>query len=49
MGTWELCEDILEVQQWDKCIVLVAEGKIVGVVYEDCMIKNAFMLSLHFL
>lgn len=46
MGTWYLYEDILQVQQWDKNIVISTKSKIVGLIYEDCIIKNSFMLSL---
>ena len=49
MGNWHIYEDILGVQQWDKTIVIVTAMKIVGLIYEDCIFKNSFMLSLEFL
>lgn len=49
MGIWNLFEDITQVQQWEKNIVLTAYNKIVGLVYEDYILKNSFMLSLDFL
>lgn len=49
MGSWPIYEDILQVQQWDKNIVLCTANKVVGFIYEDCMIKNSFMISLEFL
>lgn len=49
MGIWHIYEDILQVQQWDKTIVISTRNKVVGLVYEDCMLKNSFMLTLDFL
>ena len=49
MGVWRVYEDILQVQQWDKNIVISTKNKVVGFVYEDCMLKNSFMLTLDFL
>ncbi len=49
MGVWRVYEDILQVQQWDKNIVISTKNKVVGLVYEDCMLKNSFMLTLDFL
>lgn len=46
MGTWHIFEDILQVQQWDRNIVITTRNKIVGLIYEDCIIKNSFMLTL---
>lgn len=46
MGVWPIFEDIKQVQQWDKNIVVSTSNKIVGLVYEDCMVKNSFMISL---
>ncbi len=33
MGTWYLYEDIIQVQQWDKNIVISTKSKIVGLIY----------------
>ena len=46
MGNWHIYEDILGVYQWDKVIVVATEQKIIGLIYEDCIFKNSFMLSL---
>lgn len=40
---------MLQVQQWDRNIVVSTRDKVVGLVYEDCMLKNSFMVSLDFL
>jgi hypothetical protein len=33
MGLWHLYEDIVQVQQWDKNIVLCTKNKVVGLIY----------------
>ena len=49
MGNWHIYEDISGVYQWDKTIVISTDSKVVGLIYEDCIFKNSFMLSLEFL
>lgn len=50
MGSHHIFEDIRLVRQWEKNIVIQAgSNKIVGLIYEDSIIKNSFMVSLDFL
>ena len=46
MGNWHIYEDITGIYQWDKVIVVATDKKIIGLIYEDCIFKNSFMLSL---
>jgi hypothetical protein len=49
MGVWYIYEDILQLQQWEKNVVISTRDKIVGIIYEECIPKNSFMVSLSFL
>lgn len=47
MGSHQIFEDIRIVRQWEKNIVIQAgNNKIIGLYYEDSIIKNSFMISL---
>jgi hypothetical protein len=46
LASYKIYEDITGVYSWDRCIVVETRKNIVGLIYEDSILKNAFMLSL---
>ena len=46
MGEWRLHEDIIDINTWDRTIIVNVGHKVVGLHYDSGFLKNSFLLSL---